>query len=178
MELTAEVLVFLVFAVITLGGGLGVVMARNLFRAALLLLLSLFGIAGMFVLLAAPFLAAAQVLVYMGGIAILILFAVMLTRGVTAGRETMNSQWPLAVLVAVLMFGALLWTADQVGTSGGPGFREPVADVTRDTTVDLGRSLTSFEKDESYVLPFELASFLLAAALVGAIYIARDREAD
>ena len=175
MELTIESLVFLAFSIITLAGAVGVVTARNLFRAALLLLVALFGVAGLFVLLAAPFLAAAQVLIYMGGIAILIIFAVMLTRGMVAGREVMNIQWPVAMLVAVLLFGVLFLMVYQIGQADdAPLGGEPVAAVVGDSTVELGAALVS---PEQYVLPFELAALLLAGALVGAIYIARDEEA-
>ena len=90
MQITVELLVFFVASLIALVGGLGVVLSRNLFRAALWLLLSLFGVALLLVLLYAPFLAAVQVLIYMGGITILIIFAVMLTRGMVQARRVWN----------------------------------------------------------------------------------------
>ena len=78
MELNAQSIAFIIFSVFTLAGGIGVVLNKNLFRGAMWLILSPFGVAGLFVLLSAPFLAAVQVLVYIGAIAILITFAVML----------------------------------------------------------------------------------------------------
>ncbi len=91
-------LIFAIFAILTLGGGIGVAIAPNLFHAALWLLVSLFGVAGFFVTLAAPFLAAVQVLVYMGAIVILIIFAIMLTRRLMGLHEQTSRQWPLALL--------------------------------------------------------------------------------
>ncbi len=87
LEFNAQSIVFIVFTLFSLGGALGVVTTRNLIHATLYLILSLFGVAGFFVLLSAPFLAAVQVLVYIGAIAILIVFAVMLTRSMTRLRR-------------------------------------------------------------------------------------------
>ena len=176
MELTIETLVFAIFSIITLAGGLGVVLARNLFRAALMLLVSLFGVAGLFVLLAAPFLAAVQILIYMGGIAILIIFAVMLTRGMVRAHKVMNEQWDVAAFIALVAFIVLLVVIVQVAQSdGAPLPQAPVADVTTDPTASLGASLLD---PAQYVLPFEVASVLLVGALIGAIYVARDDEAE
>lgn len=174
MELTIELLVFAVFGIIILAGGVGVVLARNLFRAALLLLVSLFGVAGLFVLLAAPFLAAVQVLIYMGGITILIIFAVMLTRGMVADRQPMNAQWSVAALVAMLLFVTLFLIIVQTGQGDEALLpSQPVGGVSGDPTVVLGESLVD---PAQYMLPFEVASLLLAGALIGAIFIARDDE--
>ena len=93
IEINAQSIAFFIFSIFVLGGGLGVVSTRNLFHGALYLVLSLFGVAGLFVLLSAPFLAAVQVLVYIGAIAILIVFAVMLTRSMTHLTEIVNRQW-------------------------------------------------------------------------------------
>ena len=93
IEVNAQTIAFGILSVFILGGALGVVTTRNLVHGALWLILSLFGVAGFFVLLSAPFLAAAQVLVYIGAIAILIVFAVMLTRSMTSLGEIRNGQW-------------------------------------------------------------------------------------
>src|SRR5579859_6010691 len=95
---------FVVLSLLVLGGGIMVVADRNLFHGALWLLVSLFGVAGLFVMLSAPFLAAVQVLVYMGAIVILIIFAIMLTRRVMGARETVNERWPLGLLMSALAF--------------------------------------------------------------------------
>lgn len=173
LEINGQTIAFFVFTLFILGGALGVVTSRNLIHSALYLVLSLFGVAGFFVLLSAPFLAAVQVLVYIGAIAILIIFAVMLTRGMTALREIRNQQWWLAAIVGVLLFVVLaagvilpVW-----GNDGLLGSR-PVSDVVA-TTADLGVALVD---GNQYVLPFEVASLLLTAAMIGAIVVARDDE--
>jgi NADH-quinone oxidoreductase subunit J len=173
IELNAQTIVFFIMTLFILGGALGVVTTRNLVHAALYLILSLFGVAGFFVLLSAPFLAAVQILVYIGAIAILIIFAVMLTRSMTRLQEVVNRQWWLSALVGALLFvllagGVILPVWGQNGVLAG----QPVSDVVA-TTVDLGVALVD---GNQYVLPFELASLLLTAAMVGAIVIARDDE--
>lgn len=173
LEINGQTIAFFVFSLFILGGALGVVTSHNLIHSALYLILSLFGVAGFFVLLSAPFLAAVQVLVYIGAIAILIIFSVMLTRSMTALRQVRNQQWWLALPVAALLFALLavgvilpVW-----GTAGLMG-SEPVSDVVA-TTADLGAALVD---GNQYVLPFEVASVLLTAAMIGAIVVARDDE--
>ncbi|MFQ5459547.1 MAG: NADH-quinone oxidoreductase subunit J [Anaerolineae bacterium] len=100
-------LIFAFLAIVTLGGAAGVVTARSVFASALFLVLALFGVAGMYVLLQASFLAAVQLLIYVGAISVLIIFAVMLTPQVMEDSHLANSQWPLAGVVAVAMFGSL-----------------------------------------------------------------------
>lgn len=168
MELNAQAVAFAIFSVFTLGGALALVTSHNLIHSALYLILSLFGVAGLFILLAAPFLAAVQVLVYIGAIAILIIFAVMLTRSMTSLQEVYNSQWWLAGLVSALLFVLLMVGVIMPVWGGTP---EP-SPVVGDTT-DLGIALVS---GDAFVLPFEVASLLLTAAMIGAIVIARDRE--
>ncbi|MBN1203122.1 MAG: NADH-quinone oxidoreductase subunit J [Anaerolineae bacterium] len=174
MEITVEAIVFLVFSAITLGGALQVVLTRNLFHAALYLMLSLFGVAGLFVLLTAPFLAGAQVVIYIGAITILIIFAIMLTPQVTRVLKVHHTQWPVALALAALLFVGLVWTqtplADELGADGwSADFTvEDPADVPADSLTDLGKSLVDPER---YMLPFEAASLLLMAALIGAVLL-------
>ena len=162
-----NVFVALVFAVLsfaTLGGAIGVVTARTVFAGGLFLVLSFVGVSGLYVLLEAPFLAAAQLLIYAGAVAILILFAIMLTRrvmGETPGGQT-NNQWALAAFVAVMLFLVLLGATSQdwpTTTDAPPG----------DVITALGEAFLG-----PYLLPFEIVSVLLLAALVGAIVIARE----
>lgn len=173
LELNAQTIAFFIFAILTLGGALGVVASRNLIHGALYLIVSLFGGAGFFVLLSAPFIAVVQVLVYIGAIAILIIFAVMLTRSMTTLRELYNRQWWLSALVGALLF-VLLVVAVIVPVWGENGTKsdQPVSDEVA-TTQDLGVALVD---GNQYVLPFEVASLLLTGAMIGAIVIARDTE--
>ncbi|MBL8161032.1 MAG: NADH-quinone oxidoreductase subunit J [Anaerolineae bacterium] len=173
LEFNAQTIAFIVFALFSLGGALGVVTTRNLIHATLYLILSLFGAAGFFVLLSAPFLAAVQVLVYIGAIAILIVFAVMLTRSMTRISDLYNRQWLLSAIVAGILFVVLLaGVIVPVWGVNGTQIDRPVSDVVAGT-VDLGKALVD---QNQYVLPFEVASLLLTAAMIGAIVIARDDQ--
>jgi NADH-quinone oxidoreductase subunit J len=171
IEVNAQSITFFVFSLFSLGGALGVVTTRNLIHATLYLILSLFGAAGLFVLLSAPFLAAVQVLVYIGAIAILIVFAVMLTRSMTRLRDLYNRQWGLSAIVAILLFVLLIiGVILPVWGSNGSQANLPISDTVAGT-VDIGKALVD---SNQYVLPFEVASLLLTAAMIGAIVIARD----
>jgi NADH-quinone oxidoreductase subunit J len=173
LELNPTSIAFFIFSVLSIGGALGVVFSRNLIHGALFLIVSLFGGAGLFVILAAPFLAAVQVLVYIGAIAILVIFAVMLTRSMTNIREIFNRQWWIGAiasvaLLVVLVVGVILPTWGPGGTNSDIVLSETTASLQ-----DLGVALVS---GNQFVLPFEVASLLLTAAMVGAIVIARDNE--
>lgn len=98
---------FVVLAAITLGGALGVVTSRTVFVSALWLILSFVGVAGMYVLLQASFLAAIQILIYVGAISVLFLFAVMLTRQMMTIERPTNRQWVLSLILVVILFGFL-----------------------------------------------------------------------
>jgi NADH-quinone oxidoreductase subunit J len=166
---------FGVLTILTIGGGIATVTSRNLFHAAHWLILTLFGVAGFFVMLAAPFLAVVQVMVYIGAIVILIIFAIMLTRRLMGIKEAANNQWPLGLAAAGLTF-AVIAGALWLGTTGTSPLipRVPVLqNISPDSLRDLGVALVS---SEQYVLPFLLASVLLEGAMVGAIVIARDQE--
>ena len=165
--MTGEQITFLVVALVTLGSGLMVVTTRNLVHAALWLIATLFSVAVIFALLSASFLAVVQVVVYIGAIAILFIFAVMLTRKDLRDQSPqLNKNWWLGALLAVLTFGGLYgllqgWSGlSRTVSAIPPGF---------DAVSELGNALTS---PAGYVLPFEVASVLLVAALVGAVYVA------
>nr|MBN1229407.1 NADH-quinone oxidoreductase subunit J [Anaerolineae bacterium] len=164
--MTVTTIIFAVMAIFTLGGGLGVVASRNLFHAALYLVLSLFGIAGLFILLEAPFLAAVQVLVYVGAIAVLITITIMVTRRLMGPVESLNRQWPVAAVAAALVMATLgfVLVNQFSGISTAP-------DVPADGLTLLG---AAFVDPAGFLLPFEVASVLLLAALIGAIVVARD----
>ena len=112
---------FAVLAALTLGGGLGVVVTRNVVHAALFLLLSLLAVAGVYLILLAEFLAMVQVLIYGGAVIIVVLFAIMLTRSSEYPRISDNKQWPLAAVTAIALAGVLaaaFWL-------GSPGDTQP-----------------------------------------------------
>ena len=162
-------IVFLLLTVMTLGGALGVVLSRTLFHSGLLLVLSFAGVVGYYVLLDAGFLAAVQLLVYIGAIAILILFAIMLTRGLMAKQQSQrNQQWLIAALVALLVFVVLVVVLLQV--------EWPVASEQALASPNVSISQLGQELLGPYVIPFEIASVLLLVALIGAVILARETE--
>jgi len=165
--MTVQQVLFLLFGAIAVGAAVGMVTARKVFHAALWMLLAFFGVAGLYVLLEAPFFAAAQLFVYMGAIGVLIIYAIMLTRGMMRQRlPRVNDQWWFAGLLAVVLLGVLvglLWQYMDV---------EAAAAVPPDSLNRLGLTLVD---PEGFALPFEVASVLLVMALIGAVTIVRER---
>lgn len=162
---------FLIVATVTLGAALMVVTTRNLVHAALWLILALFGVAVVFVLLNAGFFAVVQVVIYIGAIAILMIFAIMLTRRVMQDvGPQFNRGWWMSALIALLFFGSLVWMLSSWNgfTTSLPAIPEGV-----DPLAQLGQALVS---PNAYVVPFEVASVLLLGALIGSIVIAWERR--
>lgn len=148
-----------------IGGAIGVVSSRNLFHSALFLILSLFGVGGYYVLLSAGFLAVVQLLVYIGAIVVLILFAIMFSRRMMDPDETQNNrQWWISLPIAFILFFILLgvvtgfsWPASETGPS-------------QDTVLQMGHAFLG-----SYLIPFMVVSILLSVTLIGAIFLAREK---
>ena len=169
--MTGAQITFIVVALFTLGSGFMVVTTRNLVHAALWLVSTLFGVAVTFALLSASFLAVVQVVVYIGAIAILFIFAVMLTRKDMRDQgPQMNPGWWAGALIAVLVFAGLFFLLQ-----GWSGLSATASEIPAgfDAISELGNALVS---PDAYVLPFEVASVLLVAALVGAVYVAFNRK--
>ncbi len=182
-------IVFVVISVLLLGSALLTVTSRNLVHAALWLIVVFFHIAIVFVLLNAGFLAAVQVVVYIGAISILIIFAVMLTRRVMQDTgPQITTLWPGALAVALVLFVGILVALGlpQALTPGAvsliPGFSAaapalpaPIelggVDYNTQTLIDLGRRLSS---PDGYLLPLLLVGALLVIGMVGSINVARD----
>lgn len=167
--MTALQILFLVVGFITFLAALMVVVSPKLIHSGLWLILALAGVASVFVLLEAPFLAVVQVVIYIGAIAILIIFAIMLTRRVMEDvGPQVNRMWWAGALAGLLLF--VLLTALIVASPNLAQTAEPLAQESNVILQDLGRSLVDVNR---FVLPFEMASVLLLAALIGAIMIAR-----
>ncbi len=163
--MTITLTLFYVAGALTLGGALGVVMARNIVYAAFALLVALMGVAGLFLLAFAQFLALVQVLIYGGAIVIVILFTLMLTRIQDFRDLSDNAQWPVAALVSAAVFGvmvaSILLTEVRTTAPQAVGFEA------------LGETLF-----EQWAVPFEVASLVLLVALIGAIVMVRDDRGD
>lgn len=158
---------FYLFAALIIVGSLGVVLLPRIVHAALAMVFVFFLISAFYVLLGAEFIAATQIIVYVGAITVLFLFAIMLTnRSYAADSNPLNGQWLAAGGVGILTLVTLAATLTQSVI--------PVADPTQrsgpgDLTEQLGQLLMG-----PFLLPFEIAGILLLAAMIGAIVIAKE----
>ena len=167
--MTAMQIVFLLTAVVALFSAFRVVTTPNMVHAALWLIVTLSSVAVLYVLLSASFFAVVQIVVYVGAIAILMMFVVMLTRREMRDRgPQLGKQWPWAAVLAVLAFGGLTWLVRSAALPASPAGEVPASSVA-----DLGAALVN---PGGFVIPFEIASVLLLAALIGAVYVAWTRR--
>jgi len=169
VQISLQQLAFGVLALVVLGSALMVVTLKNIFHSLLFLALSFLGVAGVYLLLSADFLAAVQVLIYIGAIVVLMMFALMLTHRVmtTNLSQTLGQWWvtslPVALGILIILFRVFVvypW-----------GVRAPAGAAP--TTGIIGQALLT-----KYVLPFELASIVLLVAMVGAIILAKEDKFD
>jgi NADH-quinone oxidoreductase subunit J len=159
---------FYIFAAITLLGAIGVVMARHIVHAAMQLLLTLLGVAGLYFMLNAEFLAAVQLVIYVGGTLVLLIFGVMLTSHLGTRLVLVSRGEAVIVSFAGLcLLGAIIIAIVNSHFASAPPSVEP--DVTR----RLGMALLS-----DYLVPFEIASVLMLAVMVGAAYLAKRPPKD
>jgi NADH-quinone oxidoreductase subunit J len=160
-------IVFYFFAFITLGSASVVVFSKNIVYSGFALLFTFFGVAGLYVLLTADFIAITQLMIYVGGILVLVLFGIMLTtRAINVDIRTGTFQTlPAALVVGALVgtLGTVFWTTDWKISPDAVGFEK--------TAPRIGEMLLS-----TYLLPFEIASVVLLVALVGAAMIARREK--
>jgi NAD(P)H-quinone oxidoreductase subunit 6 len=155
--------IFYVVAAVTVGSAILVATMPNIIYSAVALLFTLAGVAGLYVLASADFLAATQILVYVGGILVLILFAVFLSNRISDVRISNPARFRLpAALICLALFGILSYTAVSTAYVVKP---DP---VYAPTTAEIGELLMT-----RYLLPFEVASVLLLAALIGAALLSR-----
>ncbi len=186
--------VFWLLSLVAIGAAIGVVLLRDLFRAALLLVVVFVAVAGLFVLLSAEFLAVVQILIYAGAISVLIIFAVMLTRDVQRGNLPNRLQFPAVMLASLLLASVVTAAVDTQWEFLPENQRERVEVVQTAAVVTLTDDLLAEagitapeEQDEiqeagladlltgDFVLPFEGVSVLLLAALIGALVLVRPR---
>ena len=155
---------FWVLAVICVGAALAVVFVRDVFRAALFLILCFFTVAGIYITLNADFLAAVQVLIYVGAVSVLLIFAIMLTRDAKQGSPSGRLRVPALIIGLVLlgvMIGSILSFDWQPSAEMGGMVR----------TQDIAGLLFS---EGGFVLAFEIAGLMLLAAIIGAIVLLRE----
>ncbi len=172
MEFTLKTFIFYGFALMTVASALLVVTVRNIVHAAFSLMVTLFGVAGLYVFLQADFLAATQVIVYVGGILVLILFGVMMTSGRLEMRiHIERGQLLLGGAVALALFMLLLTVIANT-----PAWKNRIDDGTAlpPTTEKIGELILN----GPFLLPFEVVSVLLLVALIGAALISRKEVRD
>jgi NADH-quinone oxidoreductase subunit J len=162
-----EEVIFYVVGALTVAAAGGVVFSRNVVHAALFLMLALFSVAGIFILLAAEFLAIVQVLIYGGAVTILILFAMMLTRVRDLPTATDGPQKPFAFLAAGAFAAASI---AAIVSTDWPGQTDEINVIAFN---DISSALFT-----NWAIPFEVASLLLMVALIGAIILARGEEGE
>jgi NADH-quinone oxidoreductase subunit J len=184
-------IIFWVIAASSIVAAIAVIQLKDLFRAAMFLAVSFLGVAGLFVLLRAEFLAIVQVLIYVGAISVLIIFAVLTTKDVEHGNPSNRLRVP-AVVLAVLFLAVTAFVvlktewrliddvvpstaAGATATGEGVLSAETVEEVERLFENTIPRIAALLLRD--YVLAFEAASVLLLAAIVGALALVRDPEA-
>lgn len=166
MEDTGTVVAFWILAAMTVGSAIGVAAVRNLIHSVALLIVTFAGLAGLYITLSADFIAVVQVLIYIGAIVILILFAIVLTP--RAGRLNQEGFMLLpALALAALVAGTMIFVAFDTNwaISEREGFE--------DTATAIGDLLL-----DKYALPFEIASVLLLSAILGAILLVRPEGAE
>ena len=172
-------IVFWVIAVSSIVAALAVVQVRDLFRSAMFLIVSFLGVAGMFVLLRAEFLAIVQVLIYVGAISVLVLFAILMTRDVEEGSPSNRLRLPAAVAAA--LFGAVAvsvavstnWNTIEAAIAAGTisvEASERISEVFSNSVPWIARLLL-----RNFVLAFEISSVVLLAAIIGALALVRER---
>ena len=159
-------LAFWSLAAMTLGGASMIMISRNLIHAVIWLVMSMLGVAGLYLTLSADFIAVVQVLIYVGAISVLMLFAIMLTPRAERDNSQTKTTAPAALVVLLVMI-ATMWVA--VDTDWGAVREAALTDQAR----LIGESLI-----KHYILPFEIGAVLLTAALVGAIALARQDDED
>ncbi len=159
------VIAFWILAAVGILAALGVVLLRNVFRAALSLVLCFLAVAGLYVTLSADFLAAAQILIYVGAISVLIILAIMMTREYQRGNPPNRLRIP-ALIVAVLFLGVLVFSVTNT-----PWQISSTMPLTP-TTAALATRLLG---EGGFVLPVGIAGVLLLSAIVGAIVLAREK---
>jgi len=164
---------FWILAVVSVGAAVAVVLCKDVFRAALFLVLSFFAVAGIYASLDADFLAAAQVLIYVGAVGILVLFAIMFTRDTRHG-SLFNKQHMFALLFAGILCAVMIYCmveTDWAALVAG-GNAEPLPGSGGGLTESIGDSLFS---EDGYLLPVEISGVMLLAAALGGIVIMRDK---
>ncbi len=181
-------MLFAIMALTTVGCSIAVVVTQNIVRAAVWLLFTLTGTAGLFFLLGADFVGATQLLIYVGGTLILVIFGVMLTaRGPFVQMKTQSGEWTMAAVVGLVLFGLLSYSILSTGWVKVVQKQSiEISEENSPTTTQLGMQFLGVPPQGSlvkrdpagigYLLPFEIVSVHLLVVMIGAAYLARAKR--
>jgi NADH:ubiquinone oxidoreductase subunit 6 (subunit J) len=165
LDISSVLFFLLAFGVV--GAGIAVVTLRNIIHSAVAMMICFGSLAGMYALLGAPIVAAAQVLIYLGAISVIILFAIMLTQAGDANLPApFHRQVPIAVVVALAIVGLVGWAVIQTDWTVAPEAAGAAVEA-------IATAIFT-----TYALPFEIISMLILVAIIGAIFLARRPEED
>ena len=166
---------FFILSIIVLVGAIGVVSTKSVFRAGVMLIGSLLGVAGLFILLRAEFLAGVQLMIYVGAISVLIIFAILMTKDIDEGNPSHGFRLPVAIISLIFM-GIAIYVVSKT--------EWPLLISQSLTTAQISQIETVFENTipstaqmllRDFVLAFEAVSVLLLAAVLGALALVRER---
>ena len=159
--------IFLILAALTIAGTAAAMSLRSAIHCILALTIGLVGLAALYLLLGAQFVGFTQILVYVGAVAILAVFAIMMTQGPGKTiQPILSTNWPAGILVAAAVFAILAWAIHSTPTHSTP--TQPEASVNQ-----IGAALM-----HHYVLPLEIMGLLLTAALIGAVILAMPEKKE
>jgi len=165
--LSAQRLLFLIFGSLALSAAIRVVTSHRIFHAAMWLIISFFGIAAIYLLLESPFMAGIQLFIYIGGVAVLTVIAIMVTKGIMrVDRRMTNEPW-VSAMIAASLFAVMVWMIRQIVWPAVPLYSVSDGDLAL-----LGVSLVD---PAGYLLPFEVVSLMLLVVLIGALYLGKER---
>lgn len=165
--MSVQRVLFIVFGSLALVAAIRVVTSHRVFHAAMWLIISFFGIAAIYLLLDSPFMAGIQLFIYIGGVAVLTVIAIMVTKGVMrSDRRVTHDPW-VAAMIALSLFAVMVWMTRQIVWPAVPLFSVSVEDLAL-----LGVSLVDPSR---YLIPFEVVSLMLLVVLIGALYLGKER---
>lgn len=160
-------ILFVLFSIVAIGAAVRVVTCRRIFHAALWLIVSFFSIAAIYMLLESPFMAGVQFFLYIGGVAVLTVIAIMVTKGSMGRNLPVVSDTFASLGIAGMLFAVMVYTILNI-----PFPEYPLTQVPENSLELLGMALVD---PEGFLLPFEVVSIMLLVVLISALYLARER---
>ena len=159
-------IVFIAFSVIIIGALIRVVTCHQIFHASMWLIIAFLGIAAIYMLLDSPFLAGIQLFIYIGGVAVLTVIAIMVTKSIMRqSGKTQRDSWT-SLITALAVFFTMVWGIVQI-----PWPEEPLYPVTEGQLAQLGSALVD---PAGYLLPFEVVSVVMLVVLISSLYLGRE----